>query len=112
MSHEAQIGSRLASQIYITFNAGDASEAAPAVETVQGGSLRADQMAKLDVASSDDEMLEGGGIVLEDTAAKHVDGVSQTGATAGNHAAAAALQARLHGEHAAHAHTKAHLLPA
>ena len=60
-------------------------------------------MAKLDVASSDEETLEGGGVVLEDVVAKHVDGVSQTGATAGNHAAAAALQARLHGEHAAHA---------
>lgn len=64
-------------------------------------------MAQLDMASSDEETLEGGDVVLEDAVAKHVDGVSQTGATAGNHAAAAALQARLHGEHAAHAPAEA-----
>ena len=53
-------------------------------------------MAKLDEAS-DEEMLEGGGIVLEDVAPRHVSSVSETGAKAGNHAAAAALRARLHG---------------
>ena len=88
----------------MTFYAGDPSDAAPAVGAEGGGSLRADQMAKLDVASSDDEVPEGGGVVLEDSVAKHVDGVSQTGVTAGNHAAAAALQARLHGEHALRMH--------
>ena len=53
-------------------------------------------MAKLDEAS-DEEMLEGGGIVLEDAAPRHISSVSETGAKAGNHAAAAALRARLHG---------------
>lgn len=60
------------------------------------GGLRPDQMAKLDEAS-DEEMLEGGGIVLTDAAPQHVSSVSETGAKAGNHAAAAALRARLHG---------------
>ena len=53
-------------------------------------------MAMLDEAS-DEEMLEGGGIVLEDAAPRHISSVSETGAKAGNHAAAAALRARLHG---------------
>ena len=53
-------------------------------------------MAKLDEAS-DEDMLEGGGVVLEDAAPRHISSVSETGAKAGNHAAAAALRARLHG---------------
>ena len=52
-------------------------------------------MAKLDEAS-DEEGLEGGGVVL-DAAPAHISSVSETGAKAGNHAAAAALRARLHG---------------
>ena len=53
-------------------------------------------MAKLD-ETSHEEMLEGGGVVLEDAAPRHISSVSETGAKAGNHAAAAALRARLHG---------------
>ena len=65
-------------------------------EPAEESSLRADQMAKLD-ETSDEEMLEGGGVVLEDAAPRHISSVSETGAKAGNHAAAAALRARLHG---------------
>ena len=83
------------------FHACVSCRAEPTAEAAQEGAaeeggLRPDQMAKLDEAS-DEEMLEGGGIVLEDAAPRHISSVSETGAKAGNHAAAAALRARLHG---------------
>lgn len=94
-------GQRLLEIYHLDFHlrlacAGGAAEAARS-EGAQEGGLRSDQMAQLD-EGSDEEMLEGGGVVLEDAASQHVDGVSETGAKAGNHAAAAALKARLHGE--------------
>ena len=52
-------------------------------------------MAQLE--ASDEEVLEGGGVVLDDAAPAHISSVSETGAKAGNHAAAAALRACLHG---------------
>ena len=80
--------------------AGDALKEAPEPDGAKPGGLRADQMARLEEASEEEDvgMLDGAGVVLEDPAPQHISGVSETGAKAGNHAAAAALRARLHGE--------------
>ena len=79
--------------------AGDAREEAAEPDGAKPGRLRADQMARLEEAfeEEDEEMLDGGGVILEDPAPQHISGVSETGAKAGNHAAAAALRACLHG---------------
>ena len=64
--------------------------------------LRADQLAQLAAESDDDgggdEVMGGAGHVVDRAEHDHVGGVSQTGALAGNFAAAAALRARLKGE--------------
>lgn len=68
----------------------------------QTGGLRADQLAKLGAESDDDmaggDVAGGAGLVVDRADHDHVGGVSQTGAIAGNLAAASALRARLTGE--------------
>ncbi len=72
----------------------------------QAGGLRPDQLARLGAESDNDmggdeagaDVAGGAGVVLDRADHDHVGGVSQTGAIAGNFAAASALRARLTGE--------------